>query len=105
MRALSVSLALTVGCLSTLTATVILPADFREIVAGSQIIVHGRVIDVRSEWMDDRSRMESYVTVESATLYRGSPASTLTFRTPGGQVGRYKSVMVGAPEFRVGDEA
>lgn len=105
MRALSLSLALALGFLSTLTATVILPADFHEIVFGSQIIVHGRVIDVRSEWVDDRSRIESFVTVESATVYRGSSASTITFRTPGGQVGRYKSMMVGAPEFRVGDEA
>ena len=105
MRALSVSLTLAFGCLTTLTATVILPADFREIVSGSQLIVHGRVVDVRAEWVDDRSRIESYVTVEPATVYRGSATSTITFRTPGGQVGRYKSVMVGAPEFRVGDEA
>ncbi len=105
MRALCLSLALALGFLSTLTATVILPADFHEIVSGSQIIVHGRVIDVRSEWVDDRSRIESFVTVESATVYRGASASTITFRTPGGQVGRYKSVTVGAPEFRVGDEA
>jgi hypothetical protein len=105
MRAVCVSLALVFGYLSTLTATVILPADFHEIVFGSQIIVHGRVVDVRSEWVDDRSRIETYVTVESATLYRGSAGSTITFRTPGGQVGRYKSVMVGAPEFRIGDEA
>ena len=103
MRALSVSFALALGSLTTLTATVILPADFREIVSGSQIIVHGRVVDVRAEWVDDR--IESYVTVEPATIYRGSATSTITFRTPGGQVGRFKSVMVGAPEFRVGDEA
>src|SRR5215207_2822062 len=101
MRALSVSFALAVGSLTTLTATVILPADFRAIVSGSQIIVHGRVVDVRAEWVDDRSRIESYVTVELATIYRGSATSTITFRTPGGQVGRFKSVMVGAPEFRV----
>ena len=82
MRALSVSFALALGSLTTLTATVILPADFREIVSGSQIIVHGRVVDVRAEWVDDR--IETYVTVEPATIYRGSVTSTITFRTPGG---------------------
>ncbi|CAN5690050.1 hypothetical protein BH18ACI5_BH18ACI5_05250 [soil metagenome] len=86
-------------------ATVILPAQFREIVAGSAIIVHGRVIDVRSEWVDNRTHIDTVVTVQPSTFYRGTPTPTVTFRTPGGQVGRYKSVTVGAPEFQPGDEA
>ncbi|MNC86826.1 hypothetical protein D3C83_25090 [compost metagenome] len=28
----------------------------------------------------------------------------MVFRVPGGQIGRYRRVMVGAPEFRAGDE-
>jgi hypothetical protein len=86
-------------------ATVILPADFRQIVSGSQIIVHGRVIDVRSEWVDGRSHIDSLVTVQPSAFYRGTPTATVTFRMPGGQVGRYKSVTVGAPEFQPGEEA
>ena len=105
MRALCLSLAVAWGLCSTLAATVLLPAEFREIVAGSQIIVHGRVIDVRSDVADERHGIESLVTVQAATFYRGSPARTITFRTPGGEAGRYKSVMVGAPQFKVGDEA
>ena len=105
MRAFLASIPLLFVLVPTLAATVILPAEFREIVSGSEIIVHGRVIDVRSEWTADRSRIDSYVTVESATNFRGASERTLTFRTPGGQAGRYKNVMVGAPEFRVGDEA
>jgi hypothetical protein len=105
MRRLSWFLAVLLGFSSTLAATVIIPAEFREIVSGSQIIVHGRVVEVRSDWVDGRSRVESLVTIEAAAFYRGAPAATLTFRTPGGQVGRYKAVTVGAPEFKVGDEA
>ena len=89
----------------TLSATVILPAEFREIVSGSQIIVHGRVTDVRAEWVEGRSRIESFVTIEPAIWFKGSPLPAITFRTPGGQVGRYKSITVGAPEFRPGEEA
>src|SRR5215211_3171518 len=86
-------------CLSVpLGATVILPAEFREIVAGSEIIVHGRVIDVRSEWVDGGTHIDSLVTIQPSTFYRGAPVPTITFRTPGGQVGRYKSITVGAPE-------
>ena len=88
----------------SLSATVLLPAEFREIVNGSQIIVYGRVSDVRAEWTDGRRRIESVVTLAAADFYRGTPSRTVTFRVPGGRVGRYKSVTVGAPEFRAGDE-
>ena len=92
-------------CLSpSLSATVLLPAEFREIVTGSQIIVYGRISDVRSEWMDGRRRIESIVTLEASSFYRGTAGSTVTFRVPGGQIGRYKNLTVGAPEFRSGDE-
>ena len=36
---------------------------------------------------------------------KGGPASVVTFRVPGGQIGRYKNVMIGAPEFQPGEEA
>lgn len=85
-------------------ATVLLPAEFREVVAGSQIIVYGRVADVRPEWSDDRTRIDTIVTVEAGSYLKGGPGDTVTFRVPGGQIGRYKNVMVGAPEFRAGEE-
>ena len=92
-------------CLSpSLSATVLLPAEFREIVNGSQIIVYGRVSAVRPQWVDGRRRIESVITLDAADFYRGTPSRTVTFRVPGGQIGRYKSVTVGAPEFRSGDE-
>jgi hypothetical protein len=89
----------------SLSATVLLPAEFREIVNGSQIIVYGRVSSVRPQWTDGRRRIETLVTIDAADVYRGTPSRTITFRVPGGQIGRYKSVTVGAPEFRPGDEA
>jgi hypothetical protein len=88
-----------------LAASVLLPADFKDIVSGSQVIVHGRVVDVRSEWSLDRSQIESYVTIAPAAFYRGTPTASVTFRVPGGQVGRYKQVTVGAPQFVPGEEA
>lgn len=86
-------------------ATVLLPAEFREIVAGSQIIVYGRVADVRAEWAPGRRGIDTIVTFDAATYLKGGPAETVTFRVPGGQIGRYKNVLVGAPEFNPGDEA
>jgi hypothetical protein len=88
-----------------LHATVLVPAEFREIVSGSQIIVYGRVVDVHAEWSDDRRRIDTVVTLDPATYIKGGPGDVVTFRVPGGQIGRYKNVMVGAPEFHAGEEA
>lgn len=87
-----------------LRATVILPAEFREVVAGSEIIVYGRVADVRPEWSDDRTHIDTTVTLEVGSYLKGGPGDAVTFRVPGGQVGRYRNVVVGAPEFRQGEE-
>ena len=88
-----------------LHATVLLPAEFREIVAGSQLIVYGRVTDVRPEWTPDRRRIDSLVSIQVGSYLKGGPGETVTIRVPGGQIGRYKSVTVGAPSFRPGEEA
>ena len=103
MRVLTL-LAFVLCVVPSLSATVLVPAEFREIVAGSQIIVHGRVAEVRSEWVDGRRRIESLVTVEPATFVRGTPTPLVTFRVAGGQIGRYKSVTVGSPAFAAGEE-
>src|SRR6478752_9887572 len=92
-------------CAHEVRATVLLPAEFREIVAGSQVIVYGRVAAVRAEWSDDRSRIDTIVTVVAGSYLKGGPGNTVTFRVPGGQIGRYRNVMVGAPQLQPGDEA
>ncbi len=89
----------------SLRATVLVPAEFHEIVAGSQVIVYGRIAEVHAEWADDRRRIDTIVTLDAATYLKGGPGSVVTFRVPGGQVGRYRNVVVGAPEFRAGEEA
>jgi hypothetical protein len=95
------------ACLApaALDATVLVPAEFREIVNGSQIIAFGRVLDTAAEMSDDRKRVDTLVTLQVDTYLKGGPGQTVVFRVPGGQVGRYRNVMVGAPTFQVGDEA
>jgi hypothetical protein len=90
---------------SSLHATVLLPAEFREIVAGSDIIAYGRVAAAEPQLSDDRKRIDTVVTFQVGTYLKGGSESTITFRVPGGQVGRYRSVTVGAPIFESGDEA
>jgi hypothetical protein len=85
-------------------ATVLVPAEFREIVNGADIIAYGRVIDTTVEWGDDRKRVETLVTLQVGTYLKGGPGDTIVFRVPGGQIGRFRNVMVGAPQFVVGEE-
>jgi hypothetical protein len=85
-------------------ATVIVPAEFREVVRGSDVIAYGRVESVRAEWADGRRRIETYVTFDVASYLKGNAGPTIVFRVPGGQLGRYRSVMLGAPVFQPGDE-
>lgn len=94
-----------IACLSVaLHATVIVPIEFRELVTTAPVIVHGQVVRVRSGWVDGRRSVETFVTVAAAEYMKGDLGETVTFRVPGGQIGRYRTVFVGAPEFKAGDE-
>lgn len=105
MRRSCVVLALLLLVAPALRATVLVPAEFREVVSGSNIIVYGVVTEVRAEWASDRRGIDTVVTFQAGTYLKGGPAETVTFKVPGGQIGRYRNVMVGAPQFRPGDEA
>jgi hypothetical protein len=86
------------------SATVIVPADFAEMVAGSHTVVRGRVVEVRSQMVGDRRTIESVVTVAVDEAIKGEPGSTVFVRVPGGEVGRYRRFMVGAPSFTPGED-
>jgi hypothetical protein len=85
-------------------ATVLVPIEFRELVSTAPVIVHGRVVDVRSALLDGRRSVETFVTIEAGEYLKGQLGAHFTIRIPGGQVGRYRTVFVGAPEFQAGDE-
>lgn len=96
---------------ASVSAMVVMPAEFSEMVSASQTIVHGRVVDVRSYETAGRRTIESLVTVQVVEALKGQgplgPAEAgryVYFRLPGGQVGRYRRVMVGAPHCEPGDE-
>ena len=85
-------------------ATVLLPADLPTAVAESNVIVYGRVVDVRSAVTVPPRGIETFVTVAVIDALKGNPGRSVTFRVPNGQVGRYRRIVVGAPEFEEGDE-
>src|SRR5438034_6555919 len=79
-------------------ATVFIPADFTELVIESRAIVHGRVVDVRAQTTGDRRSIETLVTLTTVEHLKGNLGSTVTFKVPGGQIGRYRRVLVVARE-------
>lgn len=84
-------------------ATVVLPADLGELSRDARAIVRGRVVAVEARWADDHRSIDTTVTLEVETYLKGAFGSTLLFRVPGGELGRFRSVVVGAPEFSVDD--
>jgi hypothetical protein len=100
----------TVACLLVaalpivVNATVLVPTDLTELTKDATAIVHGRVVDVRAEWLEGRRAIETYVTVAAATYLKGDLGASVTLRVPGGRMGAYRSFIVGAPAFNVGDE-
>jgi hypothetical protein len=90
---------------SLASATVLVPAEFSEIVGGSEIIAYARIVDVRPEWADGRRWIDSVVRAEVVSYIKGGSHTTIAFKVPGGRLGRYRSVVVGAPVFVPGDEA
>jgi hypothetical protein len=82
----------------------LLPASFNEMVNASQLIVHGRIVEVRSQAINGRRSIESVITVAVIDTFKGSTGREVTFRMPNGEIGRYRHVVVGAPEFAPGQE-
>lgn len=88
---------------AALDATVIVPADLGDLARGARTIARGHVAAVEAQWTDDHRTIETLVTLEVEAYLKGPLGVTVQFRVPGGELGRYRSVFVGAPELRVGE--
>jgi hypothetical protein len=83
-------------------ATIVAPVDLPGLVAGASLVVYGRVVSTHAVVAD--SRTWTIVTLGMPAFLKGSGGREVSFAVPGGQIGRYRTIMVGAPEFEVGDE-
>src|SRR5579863_4379793 len=101
MRTFVVSCLLLVVAASV-RATVLVPTDLGEMSKNALAIVRGRVSAVDARWTDDHRTIETIVTLDAENYLKGGLGTTVQFRVPGGELGRYRSIVVGAPEFSVG---
>ena len=85
-------------------ATTVVPVDLTQLTARATAIVRGRVAFVQSQWSDDRRRVETIVTLDASLYLKGDLGGRFVFRVPGGKIGSLRTVVVGAPIVREGDE-
>ncbi len=101
MLAVATMLALTAV---TMRATVVVPFDLVDLAGGARAIVQGRVASVEPRWTAGRRQVETLVRLEATGYLKGDLGRELIFKVAGGDLGTYRTVVVGAPRFVVGDE-
>jgi hypothetical protein len=83
-------------------ATVLIPSDVNELARDARVVARGQVISVDGRWTDDHRTVETLVTLQTERYLKGQFGQLLQFRVPGGRLGRYRNIVVGAPTFTVG---
>jgi hypothetical protein len=89
---------------TTALATETVPSVLRDVVGAAELIVRGQVTDVRVVSRVGR-RVESVASVAVDAVLKGPSATFVSVWVPGGTVGRYRFVTVGAPTLRQGQRA
>lgn len=85
------------------SATIVAPVDLSQLVRDAHTVVFGRVADVSCVHVAGRFS-DSLVTLTPVTVLKGEVGSAVVFRVPGGESGRFRTVVVGAPVLDEGDE-
>src|SRR3954447_3039623 len=98
---IAVLVALVLSLVRPSYATVIIPADVGELSRDAIAIVRGRVAAVDSRYTEDRGTVETIVTLEAESYLKGALGQVVKFKIPGGELGRYRTIVVGTPSFAV----
>ena len=104
-RAIGVTiLMMALSVLHCADASKVIPMNMEEMTDRSQAIVIGRVLALRSDWNTDRTRIYTNVMLEVERFLKGDTGSRLmTVRILGGQVGNFRAMVLGAPQFGIGE--
>jgi hypothetical protein len=85
-------------------ATTAVRLSLEDLTAVSSAVVHGTVVDTQSRWNETRSLIVTDVRIRVADMVKGSPAGEITVTQLGGEVGKLKTEVPGAADFRAGEE-
>ena len=92
---------LVLGICRSAHATALVGADLGELARDARAIARGRVVAVDGQWTADHRTIETIVTLEVESYLKGALGQTVQSRVPGGNLGRFRSIVVGAPAFQV----
>ena len=88
-----------------LSATVVQRLNLDDLVTRADSIVIGRVVDSRSSWTKDGKLILTYTTLAVQEGLKGTPSSTITVTTIGGQIGKTILHVSGMPSFERNETA
>ncbi len=88
-------------------ASIVRAASLAELTTVADRVVVGEVLSVRSDWNREHTRIFTFIEVQVAELWKGSPCQNgkLTIVQAGGSVGDLETRVHGQAEFSEGDRA
>jgi hypothetical protein len=91
---------------ASLSATVVIPPSFEQLVDQAQEIFQGTVTKMNSVWVGEGAERHivSYITFQVKDALKGSPGQSYTMRTFGGTVDGESMAVGDGPVWNVGDE-
>src|SRR6185295_17364258 len=102
-RWMTTTLVAAVALASSAAATEFRTFDRADQVRGSEAIVTGRILSVRSQWSADRSAIVTEADVAIDEVWKGAVGDRLSVRTFGGRVGNVALEVEGAAQFATGE--
>ena len=104
--ALLIAVAAGVAVCGTAWATVMVPLDYRDLVARADRVMVGEVTGVSTQWNRDHSAIVTYVTLcPTRTLKGAATLDPVTVERTGGRIGDVAHIVDGSPQFALGETA
>src|SRR6266403_6120667 len=87
------------------SATIVVPPTFEQLVQQAELIFQGTVTDVRSVWQGEGAQrhIDTYIRFQVDENVKGNATSSYTLRVLGGTVGDETMEVTDTPKFKVGD--
>jgi hypothetical protein len=85
-------------------ATTLQKLSFDRLIGEADLIIKGRVEELKTRQVSDRRSMITIVTASIERQFKGPQVSSLTIEQPGGSVGDIAQGVPGLPEFSSGEE-
>jgi hypothetical protein len=92
------------GALEFVQATTLQKLSFDRLIEEADLIIKGRVEELKTRQVSDRRSMITIITVSIERQFKGPQVSSVTIEQPGGSLGDIAQGVPGLPEFSSGEE-